>query len=67
MTENIAKTTIDDFTPQVHSIEKTNAVFQSSTTTYNEAGLTYNTFSSVYGGSDRIVDSGPKVKGVTSL
>lgn len=65
--ENKAKTTIEDFKPVLHSIQTTDAVFQESSITYNEAGFTYNTFSSVYGGSDRIVDPGPYVKGVVNL
>lgn len=65
--ENQAKTTIEDFKPEIDSIQKTTAVFQDSDITYNEAGFTYSTFSSVYGGSDRIVDPGPNVKGVVNV
>lgn len=65
--ENKTKTTIEDYKPEFHSITKTAAVFQDSDITYNEAGFTYSTFSSVYGGSDRIVDPGPNVKGVVNL
>lgn len=67
MSENIAKTTIEDFTPMFHSIDKTSAVFQESTITYNETGLTYNTFSSAYGGSDRKVDKKPVLGGVVNI
>lgn len=65
--ENQTKTTIEDFKPEIDSIQKTTAVFQDSSITYNEAGFTYSTFSSVYGGSDRVVDPGPNVKGVVNV
>lgn len=65
--ENQTKTTIENFKPNFHSIDKTTAVFQTSSVTYSEAGFTYNTFSDVYGGSDRRVDLPPNMKGVINL
>lgn len=41
-------------------IDRSIAMFQTSTVTYNEAGLTYNDSNTRYGGSDRNVDLGPK-------
>ncbi len=43
-----------------NTVERTTALFQSSTVTYNEATVTYNDSSVHYGGSDRKVNLGPQ-------
>lgn len=57
---------IFDPVPSFESIERTQAVFQESTVTYNQAGLTYNDISSVYGGSDSKQSPGPSMDMITN-
>lgn len=65
--ENKAKTTIDDFVPQFHSIDKTLAVFQDSTVLVDDTVVTVDDATAFVGGSDSIIDIGPKMKGIINL
>lgn len=49
-----------------NSVDRTYAVYQNSTVTYNESGLTYNDINTLYGGSDNVIDSGPRLVKVGS-
>lgn len=52
---------IEDIIPQIESIGRVLAVFQSTNTTYNASSTTYSSSSQTYGGSDRISDVGPEI------
>lgn len=52
---------IDDFKPEIISIDSTSAVFQNTTITYNEASYTYNEVGGVYGGRDFIQGGKPNL------
>lgn len=50
-----------DGKPQISTLQRTHAVADLTTTTYNDASTTYSSSTQTYGGSDRIVDPPPKI------
>ncbi len=75
---NVAKqVSVEDIIPEFHSIGKTDAVFQSSSVTYNDSSVTYNSTTTFYGGSDtfsddatileRVQEEKPKVQAIIHL
>ena len=53
---------IDDLKPLLQKVGKTDAVFETNNTTYNETGYTYNQAGWTYGGADRISDRGGQME-----
>ena len=53
---------VDDPRPTIQTGKNTRAgVFGASPLTYNEAGITYNQIDAIYGGADRVTDTGPQI------
>ena len=61
---------INDVKPKMSASmtrRRNQATFGVTTLTYNQANRTFNQIDDIYGGSDRISDSGPKILSMKNL